>query len=629
MSGVNEIYSLRKSFSIIGLTGRMSTGCSQVATILAQTKTDFISNKNRSYRSIEKIKPGVEKFNEHLFKRKYSIIYNYVEKNWLSYQVIDYKKVIFLFMLDCIKNNSNPEEEFYKLMEQYYCKSIKGLDNDLTGEFKLDRNKLKKELKDNKFSQLILDLKKLSVDIKEINSKDDLDLLHKIYFNSSLNKLYDGIIHLMKKNNQYITIFFFHKLGTNIRKTGSVYSDEIESTEHVYTVVKLINRIIKSYKRQDINKKNCHIVIDSFKSSLEIMFFKERYSAFYIVSIHNDEGYEKRIEKKILHSNHKQITKDKIVDLDNIEYDSSSFGKGKFYAPDVQNCIQKSEIHLEFIEKIENKFDFHTVTEQLMKVQALIQQPGIITPTNVERCMQIAFNSKFNSGCISRQVGAVITDASFSIKSVGWNDTPKNTIACLFRNVNEIKDVINDLAYSEFEQKNSKYKYVKNLATGVDEKGEKVDIILNAEYVGKNFASNLVQQLKKRTDKIIDDGKNCSFCFKTYHNKFEGEKNQVHTRSLHAEENAMLQISKHGGQKLTEGNLFTTASPCELCAKKAFQLGIKYVYFIDKYPGISMEHVLKHGVNSPTLIPFKGIIGNSFNKLYEPIMAYKDELNLY
>ncbi|WP_235846252.1 deaminase [Morganella psychrotolerans] len=69
-----------------------------------------------------------------------------------------------------------------------------------------------------------------------------------------------------------------------------------------------------------------------------------------------------------------------------------------------------------------------------------------------------------------------------------------------------------------------------------------------------------------------------------FHQK-KKENNQVHTRSLHAEENAFLQISKYGGTGVQHGSLYTTASPCELCAKKAYQLGIKEIVFIDLIRG--------------------------------------------
>ena len=70
------------------------------------------------------------------------------------------------------------------------------------------------------------------------------------------------------------------------------------------------------------------------------------------------------------------------------------------------------------------------LSEQLMKYLALILQPGLVAPTHIERCMQLAFNAKYNSGCLSRQVGAVITGEDFSVRAVGWNDVPKGQVPC-------------------------------------------------------------------------------------------------------------------------------------------------------------------------------------------------------
>lgn len=74
-----------------------------------------------------------------------------------------------------------------------------------------------------------------------------------------------------------------------------------------------------------------------------------------------------------------------------------------------------------------------------------------------------------------------------------------------------------------------------------------------------------------------------TYCFKDVHNSrhVTGEiGNQVHTRSLHAEENAFLQLAKYGSSGIKGGKLFSTACCCELCAKKAYQLGIKEIYYI-------------------------------------------------
>lgn len=145
---------------------------------------------------------------------------------------------------------------------------------------------------------------------------------------------------------------------------------------------------------------------------------------------------------------------------------------------------------------------------------------------------------------------------------------------------------------------------------------------------GSNFSKNVKEQFEEKIQETKGYGLNHSFCFKSLHNKFEGKDNQVHTRSLHAEENAMMQVSKFGGQPLKNGTLYTTASPCELCAKKAYQLGVKKIIYIDPYPGISIKHILANGYNIPECKLFTGIIGKSYNKLFEPLLSYKDELSI-
>ena len=224
--------------------------------------------------------------------------------------------------------------------------------------------------------------------------------------------------------------------------------------------------------------------------------------------------------------------------------------------------------------------------------------------------MQVAYNAKANSGCVSRQVGAILTDANFTVKSIGWNDVPQSQIPCNLRNGLDLVKQKNSAHFSDFE------------------KGEDGTLYDDKTNFHRKISIELGDE-KKINDSL--KGRNCSYCFKTFHNAFEGEKNQVHTRSLHAEENAMIQITKYGGQGVQGGNLFTTASPCELCSKKAFQLGIKNIYYIDPYPGIATSHILKNGKDKslfPNLKMFQGAVGSAFHKLYEPFMSYKDELSI-
>jgi deoxycytidylate deaminase/ferritin-like protein len=634
---MRHIYQLRKDFILIGLTGRLGNGCTKIAEILSYEKDKFFQDS--FLRKPEKINiagtDGELIYDDVLFQKKYLQCYNYLNTNWSRFACIDYKKALILYCFHYyinIKKSKNFINDFSKFIINCYSKALKdgNLFDDTNKKIsKKEIEKLFKTINLKEFKKEIRSICKRD-NLLEIKEPEDLKSLFNIFFQkgSSYSKLFGSILRLMTKKNYYLRVFFFHKVAVNIRKSGKPDGKGESSMDNVFTIARLINRLIKAYKNEACNKYYCHIVINSLKNSLEIMYFKERYSAFYMMAVHNERDRTELFNLIVKNEEYKFNTVERLINLDNFEYLTNDFKRGVFSSPDIENCIQKSEIHIiyskqENLDNLPN--EFYTLHEQILKYLSLIKQPGIITPSNIERCMQIAFNSKLNSGCISRQVGAVVTNQGFAVKAIGWNDTPKSTIPCLLRNVEEVINGSylgpNDHTYSKFELPESNRKYVEKL---------KNDTIVNSKYSGNNFSENVrINYPLDKIEKIKKEGKICAYCFKTLHNKFEGEDNQVHTRSLHAEENAMLQISKHGGQGLKDGFLFVTASPCELCSKKSYQLGITKIYYIDMYPGISKEHIIGVGFDAPILFQFKGAVGRSFNKFYEPFIAYKDELNIY
>lgn len=197
-------------------------------------------------------------------------------------------------------------------------------------------------------------------------------------------------------------------------------------------------------------------------------------------------------------------------------------------------------------------------------------------------------------------MGAVATDRDYSIKAVGWNSTPTGQTPCLLRDAEELLSRGDKDIFSRYERKDKNFK----------------------DEFEKTYQSAVKHERLK--------GRTVSFCFKDIRNKVKEEKNQVHTRSLHAEENAFLQIAKYGGQPLKGGLLFTTASPCELCAKKAYQIGISKIVYLDPYPGIAEDNIIKSGIKSkrPKMTLYRGAVGRAYHRLYLPFMNYKDELEL-
>lgn len=570
---IRRMYENRSSSIILGLTGRTGSGCTTVANIL----------KNTSYKDLDLKQPKTYDYND-ADERKYELIYNFIssENNWKEFHVIEGSAIILSFVLE------HGYEELLSYLRNLHNNSICKLDNLTLIETELKETK-------NIFDECKLySLNDIS------NQKESLKDKNKDFYNFYLfklpeyKKLFQDIFskhicypqHGDEEKAQLYT-YLMQIWGNNVRASGNPYLFEF-TQKNFFDVAKRINMVISIIHHNDsIVSKN--ICIDALRNPYEAIFFKDLHKNFFLVSILTEEKYRKN---RISFLSKKE--QDALEHTENpTEFDHT---EEQFYHQNIQGCTQISDIHI-YNPDVTNK-KFYFLTQQLVKYVALIQHPGLITPTHIERCMQLAYNAKFNSGCLSRQVGAVITGNDFSIRAVGWNDVPKGQVSCNLRGVESYCANKDCESFSDFELSDSKF----------DESMKKI----RNELKDKNL-----------------DGRTYSYCFKDVYNGYKGTSNQVLTRSLHAEENAFLQISKYGGSGIKDGFLFTTASPCELCAKKAYQLGITNIYYIDPYPGISMSHILTFGKqNNPKMNLFYGAIGNAYMNLYEPRMATKDELEL-
>ena len=593
-TGINldHIFDLRKKFTIIGLTGKTGSGCSEVSTLLTQGfKNESFTNPKDFFRESR----GKSIHNAY---RSHRVCYNYAKENFYAFAEIKYKDVITLFILQEPLNSltkylaDNCENEFLasNFPSPDFSEQIK------------DIQKLS-----NNYLEFYNDIKKL--DILNYNEGYLYKELHDLFFNKDFKEFSQNLHYALGKGNTDKSLNY-HKLLqiiiNNLRKTGMTYESKSFDSKHVFTIAKLINYIIKSHRK---NNDNTQVVINSLKNPMEIMFFKQRYSAFYAIAINKDPeslqmflhskfGGKDDLTERLIHSEYKG---------ENDKY---------FHSQKIEECLQLSDIHISFFKQdevikkneetkiLQIKYNPCFIwQDQLLKYIALINHPGLVQPSSEERCMQLAYTAKLNSGCISRQVGATITDSDYSVKAIGWNNTPSGQVPCSLRNAEDLID--NSLDIASFTN------YEKN-------KGN------------KDFYSVLIEnfETKVNANKHYLKGRNVSFCFKTLKNSFSEGKNQVHTRSLHAEENAFLQLTKYGGTGIQNGILFSTASTCELCSKKAYQLGIKLIYYIDPYPGISKSQILSIGEKPIETRLFTGAIGNAYFRLFQPFMAYKDELSL-
>jgi deoxycytidylate deaminase/dephospho-CoA kinase len=552
-SAISSIYEDAKDFLIIGLTGRTGSGCSTAAQKLCSPIFDVPSE-------------GYEGLTRNEFK-KHQIVKKYIDgSNWTAFYKIEASSLITYHLL--ILSNEDFAEYFSSdtITHSLEPEEVSRLSSIL------DSSRIKKET---------LGERKHNLNTQEINDWFDF------YFTDlpKLTKL------IMKELGRAKFTQFYQRAGDNVRASGKANDSTFNSTE-LFNFPKHLNFLIKlAHKKSRSENTHCRIVVDAIRNPYEAFFLKRRYANFYLVSINTSNTERLRSLRE-----YRGLTDEEIKILDNKEYPEKLSGTNKFVAQNIQACIEVSDIHIHNSKN--SQYTHNDLVSQLAWYVTLMMHPGLVMPTSIENCMQMAYSAKQSSGCISRQVGAVVTDDTYSVKAVGWNSTPQGQIPCLLRSAEDLIEGRNKSDFSEYELKNPIFREA-----------------LTSKY------SNLIATNKS-------SNRNLSFCFKSIQNEIEGEKNQVHTRALHAEENAFMQIAKHGGQKLSGGILFTTASPCELCAKKAYQLGVKKIVYIDPYPGIATDHILSSGKIKPELELFRGAVGRAFYQLYQPLMPYKDELEL-
>ena len=574
---IDRVFQLRENFVIIGLTGRTGSGCTTVAEKLATKEwKELKSNyKDLNSQSIDNV------------IRKNRIVHRYLKDHWKQpFDVISASDIIFFYALkesfDDFANslasvNIEPDEE------SKYEQSKPAIDTAMRSELE----NLKDEF--NALHEKVLICEDF-LHKEDYTNTVNIDLLRDVVFKDIkiFRKNLEGIL---TKTIKKVIANELQSWGNNIRKYNSIKKQVTPSQKAPSCLARKINQIIKALRVYDkTHDRKTLIVIDALRNPFEVLYFRERYSAFYLMAVHTEE----KVRRDALFKKGFRI--DEIEHLDKVEAGKSSF-HASYEKIDIDKCIELADIHLahDGTDKDHNR----DMVNQIFTYVALIFHPGLIPPSPLERCMQIAYTAKLNSGCLSRQVGAAVTNEYFSVQSIGWNTVAEGQTPCSLRNLYDLFKDEDEGAFSDFERFN--------------------------EDFGKE-KKKLIQAYEPVKTKL--NGLNLSYCFKDIYtsSKEKQRNNQVHTRSLHAEENAFLQLAKYGTPGIKGGKLFTTASCCELCSKKAYQLGITEIYYIDTYPGISRSHILESGVNRPKMLLFNGAIGRAYVNLYTPFLPLKDEI---
>ncbi|MBW1616153.1 MAG: deoxycytidylate deaminase [Deltaproteobacteria bacterium] len=291
-------------------------------------------------------------------------------------------------------------------------------------------------------------------------------------------------------------------------------------------------------------RRKCYI-IDSLKNIAELKLLRTIYrEIFYLFSIFSPN---REREDTLANQNlSKEEAKNIIADD---EYEDNIHGQ------DVRNTF----VEADFFVRISN-CNKKDIDNKIEKYFHLIFNSDIITPDYHETAMYNAKSAAGNSACLSRQVGAAITDKNGVSIATGWNDVPKFG-GNLYRYTDDNPKRCKELGYcSNVKQKNNAF----------DEILDKIEKKINEAKTDNGL--KIVKSNNNTWEEIKDIIKKSRF------------KDIIeYSRSIHAEMHAIIIGSQLTGNKMVGGSLFCTTYPCHNCARHIILAGIKKNYYIEPY----------------------------------------------
>lgn len=287
-----------------------------------------------------------------------------------------------------------------------------------------------------------------------------------------------------------------------------------------------------------VSRRICHI-IDSIKNQAELDLLREVYGEVLYVF-----GVFSPVPAREANMRAADYPRDVIHTL--MERDARG---GQAHGQTVGDTFPQSDFFL--------RMDTNSQTGLSTKVERyldLILGAKIVTPTREESAMYAAASAASSSACLSRQVGAAVTDKEGEVLAVGWNDVPK--------------------AFGGLYQTNRE----------IDPTGAK-DLRCYNKDGGKCFNDDEKSLLAEALIETL--GQNISGDIETAKKKILGDKKLQglieFSRAIHAEMHAIINAMKLGGNKIEGGSIFVTTYPCHGCARHIIASGITNVYYIEPY----------------------------------------------
>jgi deoxycytidylate deaminase len=327
--------------------------------------------------------------------------------------------------------------------------------------------------------------------------------------------------------------------------------------------------------------RHCHI-IDSIKNTDELELLRSIYGRLlHVISVYSPiELRTQELEKKL--GDKSEVYK--LIDRDSGE----EFENGQ----SVRDVFPQADFFLRINDGTDDQ-----IRANLARYLDLLLGVKVITPTADERAMYEAHSAARNSACLSRQVGAAITDESGEVLSVGWNDVPR-----AFGGLYESFGKANESAYVDHRCWNKDGGKCFNDEEKSEIAGRLTRALISEGIVTQAKEAEVNARLRRSSEVrgLIE-----------------------FSRAVHAEMHAILNAGHSSGARVKGGKLYVTTYPCHSCARHIIAAGIKEVRFIEPYrkslatrlhaDAITESESDRHKVR---IVPFDGVAPARFLDLF-------------
>ena len=344
------------------------------------------------------------------------------------------------------------------------------------------------------------------------------------------------------------------------------------------------------------------ILIDGIRNTGEVRTLRTSPN-FYLVSIHASKEVRKSrlVAPGKLFGSAAQFDRADMRDLE----EDVPWGQKVQVCNDLADIIVNNEDPKPEGTRARTEFFNRFITDHVTVMRALRDGTAVPDrpPSMDETLMTMAFCASLRSSCEKRKVGAVIAhvktfpkisdrikrkedDKRYQVISSGYNEVPLGTPPC------RLSD--DGGCYRDKLKKRISEQFQHCPRCGKD---------VPDEYVGDY-------------DKLLTYQCDCGASFEAYLPGSGGEAGRLldMCRALHAEENAILGlagVSKNSGGELV---LYTTTFPCNLCANKIVEAGIRAVVYAEPYPMREAWDILE--LAGVRVKKFEGVKSSAYFRIY-------------